>query len=158
MSDEEWTASKSIPQSKGRQRGIFGIKRSKDRMFFDPKDEAWSSDDSDEDFRPDGGGGGAAAVNLEGEESGSEVEEKKKKNPVKKKKPKKASRIESDDEVDVNGVDEDDDAVADGKDDANSDFEASDYESKKKNGRGVAGRKRKSFVEESDDSDDETGR
>ena len=156
MSDEEWTESKSIPQSKGRQRGIFGIKRSKDRMFFDPKDEAWSSDDSDEDFRPDGGGGGAAAVNLEGEESGSEV--KKKKNPVKKKKPKRASRIESDDEVDVNGVDEDDDAVADGKDDANSDFEASDYESKKKNGRGVAGRKRKSFVEESDDSDDETGR
>merc|ERR1712087_543797 len=114
------------------------------------------------DFRPDDGGSvggarGAASERFKDAFSGSDDAEsvgKKKTRVRRKKKPKKASRIESDDEGGANGVNDDNDG-----EDLNSDFEASESEDdvKKKNGR-AAGRKRKSFVEESEDSEEETGR
>ena len=64
---------------------------------------------------------------------------------MQKKKTKKATRIESDDEGAVNGADND---VADIYSD----------DSTRKCSRGTAGKKRKSFVEDSEDSDDEAGR
>ena len=52
MSDQEETEPRPKPKQKRREKGIFGIPKSKNKMFFNPNDDEWSSDDSDEDFDP----------------------------------------------------------------------------------------------------------
>ena len=131
------------------EKGIFGIPKPKNPTFFTPNGEEWSSDDSDEDFRP----GGRILAKKDTSESEAEADEIP--TSRKRKKPRKISRIESDDDQDGGGS---------GKEDGDSSFAASDSdevsakgkEKKKGNGPTAVKRgKRRSYVDESNDSEEE---
>ena len=157
--DEEtklWEEEVKRPMKSGkkrRERGIFGIPKPKKRIFFNPNDDKeWSSDDSDEDFSPEVN---ERVKDVESSRYSADDDNDDRKKKLRRVKP-KIARIESDD-------DNDDDDGPRGKDDDSS-FRASDVDDSDGGGKergSVGGRgkvRRKSYVEESDDSDEECPR
>ena len=138
---------------KRREKGIFGILKPKTPTFFTPNGEEWSSDDSDEDFRP----GGRILAKKGKSESEVEAEADEITTPRKRKKPRKISRIESDDDQDGDSGSGKEDGGDSSLAASDSDESSSKEKEKKKSNRptGVKRGKRRSYVEESNDSEED---